>query len=120
MVSLIYGIEKPQIFESLKSISSLYEVHVYSILANSTKRKLLIEHYNNNNELNDTIRGNLIDLLHANGSNNVPQYKLYTKFYNCIHALKNRGLKTNPVKKSSSSVSNNTFIKINDSFGKYI
>ncbi|KAF0752436.1 Uncharacterized protein FWK35_00015216 [Aphis craccivora] len=63
--------EKPQTFESLKSISSLYEVHAHSILANSTKRKLLIEYYNTNNELNDTIRGNLVDLLHANGSNNL-------------------------------------------------
>lgn len=36
---LISGIEKPQIFESLKSISSLYKVHVHSILANFTKKK---------------------------------------------------------------------------------
>lgn len=45
---LISGIEKLHIFESLKSISSLYEVYVHSILANFIKRKLLIEYYNTN------------------------------------------------------------------------
>lgn len=48
-------------------------VQVHTILANSTRGKLLIDYYNIHKELNDTIRGNLVDLIiHDIISNDVP------------------------------------------------
>jgi len=48
-------------------------LQVHTMLANSTRGKLLIDHYNIHKELNDTIRGNLVDLIvHAIISKNIP------------------------------------------------
>jgi len=74
--ALVFGVQNLQTFEKLKPTNSnakSYDVYVHTILANSSKGKLLIDYYNTNMELNVTIRGNLVDLIiHDIISNNIP------------------------------------------------
>lgn len=74
--ALVFEVQNLQTFEKLKPTNSnpkMYDVHVHTILANSSKGKLLIDYYNTNLELNNTIRGTLVDLIiHDIISNNIP------------------------------------------------
>lgn len=76
--TLVSGVQNPQTILQDKPFSGIDSplvsgVQVHTILANSTRGKLLIDYYNIHKELNDTIRGNLVDLIiHDIISNDVP------------------------------------------------
>ncbi|KAL5237603.1 hypothetical protein ACI65C_005013 [Semiaphis heraclei] len=76
--SLVSGVQNLQTSLQNKPLSEIDRtlvsgVQVHTILANSTRGKLLLDYYEIHKELNDTIRGNLVDLIvHDIISNNIP------------------------------------------------
>lgn len=76
--SLVSGVQNLQTSLQNKPLSeidrtSVSGVQVHTILANSTRGKLLLDYYEIHKELNDTIRGNLVDLVvHDIISKNIP------------------------------------------------
>lgn len=76
--SLVSGVQNLQTSLQNKPLSEIDRtlvsgVQVHTILANSTRGKLLLDYYKIHKELNDSIRGNLVDLIvHDIISKNIP------------------------------------------------